>query len=142
MDSQHSGHSGYRNLWVVGILSGITGGLYNIYLAFRWAAEINELAGTKKVNPSVVLLVSALSLGLGVLVFECVFARDLESIAEDRGEVSLITGFSTVIIALNVSAVLLIMSGVGIILGLPLGIAATVLIQRQFNALIDPLASE
>ncbi len=138
MDSSQSTPVRYRNLWVVGLLSGITGGLYNIYLAFRWAAEINALAGTRKVNPSVVLLVSALSLGLGVLVFECVFARDLESIAEGHGEVTLITSFSTVIIALNVSAVLLMLSGVGIVLGLPLGIAATVLIQRQFNALSDP----
>ena len=140
MDSSHSSPGVYRNLWIVGLLSGITGGLYNIYLAYRWAAEINALSGTKKVAPSVVLLVSALSLGLGVLVFECMFARELESIAGDRGEVVLVTGFSTVIIALNVSAVLLIMTGPGIVLGLPLGIAATVLIQRQLNALLDPVA--
>ena len=140
MDSSHPSSGVYRNLWIVGLLSGITGGLYNVYLAYRWAAEINALSGTKKVAPSVVLLVSALSLGLGVLVFECMFARELESIAEDRGEVVLVTGFSTVIIALNVSAVLLIMTGPGIVLGLPLGIAATVLIQRQLNALLDPVA--
>ena len=87
-------------------------------------------------DPSIVLLVSALSLGLGVLVFECMFARELESIADDRRGMLLMSGFSTVIIALNVSAVLLIMTGVGIILGLPLGVAATVLIQRQLNVFV------
>ena len=136
MDLTHSSPVKHRDLWVVGLLSAITGGLYNIYLVYRWSWEINGLSGHKKSDPSIVLLVSAVSLGLGVLVFECMFARELELIAADRGEAPLMSGFSTVIIALNVSAVLLIMTGVGIILGLPLGVAATVLIQRQLNVFV------
>ncbi len=128
-----------RNPWVVGLLSFFTVSIYNFYLLFSWAKEINHLYGRPRHSPVVVLLVSILTLGIGACVFECVFAVDLGKLSGQHKVEMSFGSFSSVVIALNVSAVVLCLIPFGVILGFPVGVAATVLIQRELNRFVSPV---
>jgi len=123
-----------RNLWVVGILSLVTLGLYNFYLVYVWARELNHLLGKERHSPAVVLIVSIVTLGIGVTVFECVFGFDHARAAEARGRELRTKGLPGIVVALDVAALILSLTGVGMIIGIPTGVAATILLQREFNA--------
>ena len=123
-----------RDLWIVGLLSLVTLGIYNFYLVYAWARELNHLHGEERHSPGVVLLVSIVTLGIAASVFECFFAFDHAKIAEARGRELRTKGLPGVVVALEVAAVILSLTGVGLIIGIPAGVAATVLLQREFNA--------
>lgn len=125
-----------RNLWLVGVLSVVTLSLYNVYLVYQWSKELNALEGREKHNPTVVLLVSLLTCGLGASVFECLFAHDLQKWHEARRTKPLLEPLMVVIIALNAAAWVLYAAGIGI----AAGVAASVLMQREFNALAQQTA--
>ena len=123
-----------RDLWIVGILSVITLGIYNIYLAYMWSRELNHLLGRERYSPVVVLIISIVSLGIAVAVYECFFAFDLAKAAEQRNRELRMPSLPGTVVALEVSAIVLSLTGFGVIIGMPLGVAATVLLQREFNA--------
>ena len=127
----------YRNPWIVGLLSLITVSVYNFYLVFSWAKEINHLYARPRHSPVVVLLVSILTLGIGACVFECFYAVDLGRLGEQHKVQISFGSFSAVVIALNVTAIALCLIPYGVVLGFPVGIAATVLIQREMNRFIS-----
>ena len=122
-----------RDLWIVGILSVITLGIYNIYLAYMWSRELNHLLGRERHSPVVVLIISIVSLGIAVAVYECFFAFDHARAAEQRNRELRMPSLPGTVVALEVSAIVLSLTGFGVIIGMPLGVAATVLLQREFN---------
>lgn len=121
----------HRNLWLVGTLSLLSAGLYNIYLLFVWAREINGLAANRRYSPKVVITLMILTLGLAGTVFECFYAIDLQKLSEADGLEA--TNLPPIIIALNVSALVLCLLGPLALIGIPLGVAATVILQRRLN---------
>jgi len=72
----------HRSPWLVGTLSLLSAGLYNIYLLYVWAREINGLTGTRRYSPKVVLVLMVLTLGLAGTVYECFYAIDLQKVSE------------------------------------------------------------
>jgi heme O synthase-like polyprenyltransferase len=120
---------------MVGVLSVVTLTIYNFYLVYRWAQELNAISGRQRHNPVVVLVISIVTLGIGISVFECFFARDLEAQLEEAQLRPVMHGYATVVIALNVAAIVLTLSVYGSALGYALGVAATILLQLGFNRL-------
>ena len=133
----------YRNLTLVAVLSLVTLGIYSLYLIYQWAKEINGLEGRIKHNPVVVLLVSIFTLCLGAVVYECLFASDAAEAGRQRGIGEELASLPTWVIALNVSAVVISIIPLAFIIAIPLGIAATVVVQSGFNKLAQaPLSSK
>jgi hypothetical protein len=124
-----------RNLVVVAVLSTVTLGFYSLYLCYQWAKEINGLEGRVKYNPVVVLLVSVVTLCIGILVYECLFAHDAANAARERGLESDRGELPTWVVLANALGVVASLIPFGVLVGVPLGIAATVLVQAQFNRL-------
>lgn len=121
--------------WVVATLSLVTLGLYNVYLVWAWAREINGLVGARRFNPRIVLVVSLLSLGLGAMIYECFFSLELQKLSERQGLDA--PSLPPTVIALNVSGFVLTLFGVLAVIGIPLGVAAVVFMQKRINALAE-----
>ena len=66
-----------------------------------------------------------------------IIAADLGKLSEDHGVEISFGSFTAVVIALNVTAVVLCLIPYGVVLGFPIGIAATVLIQREMNRFVS-----
>jgi hypothetical protein len=122
-----------RSAVLVGVLSTLTLGLYNVYLMWAWTREVNGLVREERYNPTLVLLAGVATCGLSGCVFEMLFARDLEMQAHAAGRELLMKSFGTVILVLNVAGLMLDLTVVGALVGFPLGVAASVLMQRELN---------
>jgi hypothetical protein len=123
-----------RHLALVAVLSIVTLSIYNVYLVYAWACDLNRLAGRARRNPTTVLIVSIITLGLAALIYECLYAREVEELVRQFGKRPFQRRLLSVVIAINVSALMLSVIPFGVIVGLPLGVVATVLIQRELNA--------
>ena len=124
-----------RSLPLVAVLSLVTLGIYSLYLIYQWAREINGLEGRVKHNPTVVLLVSIFTLCLGAMVYECVFAFDAAEAGRRRGLAAQLGSLPTWVIAANGLAFVISLIPFALIIAIPLGVAATVLVQSGFNRL-------
>jgi len=124
-----------RNLLPLGFLLVITLGLYWFYLGYQWSKEINGLVGRVKYPPVALLVINIVTLGLAGLVFECIWAYDVAWAAEKRGMAWRAENLPLWIIVLNTVGLLLSLTGVGMIVGIPLGVAATIMIQMELNKL-------
>lgn len=125
----------YRSVGVLVLLMVVTLGLYWFYLAYQWSKELNGLAGRVKYQPLVVVLVSFFTCTLGGLVYECVFAFDVVEGTASRGIAGRMVSLPTWVILLNCVALALGIIPYGIILGYPLGMAVTALVQVELNKL-------
>lgn len=130
----------YREPWVVGILSFFTFGFFNFYLIYSWAKELNYLNQKKKFSPGLTLILAVVTLGLSGTVFESVYSVDLEKHGERAGVEMSLSSFSTVIISLNVAALVLCLIPFGFVIGFPVGVVATVFMQREMNRWVPPEA--
>lgn len=126
----------YRSLLAVTLLTLVTCGCYWFYLAFCWAKDMNGVLKCQRYDPTLVLVLSICTLGMGGIVYECLFARDLERACEEAGLPERDSRLSTWVITLNVAAMATsLVPFVGIVVALPLGIWATLLVQHEFNKL-------
>ncbi len=122
-----------RQLAAVGALSIVTLSLYNIYLVYAWAKDLNQLLGQPRRNPNTVLILSIVTLGIAPLVFECLYAREVEELARHFGCRLHLRRLATTVLVINVTALILSIIPFGALVGLPLGASATVLLQRELN---------
>ena len=124
-----------RDPAIVVLLMVVTCGLYAIYLQYQWAREVNGLEGLVRYPPVITLVLNIVTLGLSGLVFEAIWAYDLARQAQRRGVANRMESLPTWVIVLNCVGTVLCLSVVGIVIGLPMGIAASVLIQNELNKL-------
>lgn len=124
-----------RDPAVVVLLMVVTCGLYAIYLQYQWAREVNGLEGQVRYPPILTLVLNILTLGLAGLVFESIWAYDLARLAQQRGIANRFDSLPIWVLLLNCVGTVLCLSVVGIVIGLPMGIAASVLVQMELNKL-------
>jgi hypothetical protein len=120
---------------IVVLLMVVTCGLYAIYLQYQWAKEINGLSGEVRYPPLVVLIVNIVTTTLAGLAFEVVWAYDLVRIGQQRGLANRFESLPIWVIVLNCLGVVLSLTVVGAVIGIPMGIAASVLVQLELNKL-------
>jgi hypothetical protein len=128
-----------RDPAVVVLLMLVTCGLYVIYLQYQWAKELNGLEGQVRYPPVITLVLNIVTLGLSGLVFESIWAYDLARAAQRRGVVNRMESLPTWVLVLNCVGTVLCLTGIGIVIGLPMGIAASVLVQNELNKLAATL---
>ena len=118
------------------LLLTVTLGLYSFYLVYLWAKDLGQLTGKER-NPGTVLLVSILTLGIAALVYEYVFASEVAALEQQRFPKQALSSLPNWVLILNCAGVLCSLSVVLLPLALIFGIAASVLVQVQFNRLLD-----
>ena len=75
---------GKRSLPITLLLLIITCGIYELYLFYMWAQEINKLGLMKKHKPGLFVLFDAISLGFVSVFIQAIIAYDIEQIHKDR----------------------------------------------------------
>lgn len=126
----------YRSLLAVTLLTLVTCGCYWFYLAYCWASEVNRILKSERYDPTLVLVLSVCTLGIAGIVCECLFARDLERACEETGLPNRDPRLSTWVISLNLVAMATSLIPIaGLVIALPLGIWATLLVQHELNKL-------
>lgn len=125
----------YRNLWQVGALTLVALGLYQIYLAFQWSKEINGLLGRSKFNSKLMLAISICTLGIGAMVIAAILMKDLDEVAVRHNlRPPSVLSLSGLVFILNAGDVALrLLSESWLHPGWLLGMAAAVIVQREFN---------
>jgi hypothetical protein len=96
---------------------------------------LNGLAQQVQHSPRLVLVLSIVTLGLGGIIYECIFASELERYFRERGRPDAMPHLVIWVITLNVLAVLFGVTGVGVFIAIQCGMAATCLLQAEFNKL-------
>ena len=125
----------HRDIAIFVLLNFVTLGFYWLYLCYCWAKEVNGLHGRVKYQPWAVLLVSIVTCGIAGLVFEILFAFDIRQAIESRGIAGRMEQLPTWVIALNVVAMIASATTVGLLIGMPLGVLASALVQIELNKL-------
>ena len=115
----------HRDIAVFVLLNFVTMGIYWFYLCYCWAKEINGLEGRVKYQPAIVLLASIVTCGIAGLVFEILYAIDVGQATEARGVPGRMEQLAAWVVGLNVVAMLASATGIGVVIGLPLGILAS-----------------
>ena len=130
----------HRDIAVFVLLCFVTLGIYWFYVSYHWSKEINGLLGRARYQPVVFLLVNILTCGLAGLVFESLFAFDVAEAARARGIKGRLEQLPTWVIACNVAAIITALIPFGIVIALPLGTLASVLVQMELNKLAEQYA--
>jgi hypothetical protein len=126
----------YRSLVMVVLWSLLTAGIgYPIYLYYQWSRELNGLAQHVKHPPSVVLALSIVTLGLAGLIYEVIFVHEATQHLRRRGHKGELPNVAVWVGVLNAIGVVFAFTGIGIVIAIPVGMAATCLVQAQFNKL-------
>jgi hypothetical protein len=125
----------YRDPTVVAVLNLVTLGIYWFYLVYVWSDETNRLLGRYKYPPGLMLLISILTCGLAGCVVECLIAADLGGEAAERQCWPPNQNLLAWVITLNISAFIAaaVLPLVGLFVSIPLGVAATVMVQIELN---------
>jgi hypothetical protein len=71
------------------------------------------------------------------MIFECLFAFDIAEHAKSRGIKDRVEQLPTWVIVLNCVAVVACLIPFGVLLGVPLGILASVMVQIELNKLAE-----
>jgi hypothetical protein len=108
---------------------------YPFYLWYQWARELNGLRQEARHSPQVVLILSIVTLGLAGMIYEAIYAHELEQLFSQRGRPDSMPQLAMWVISLNAIAFVLSLTGVGVLLAIPCGLAATCLVQAEFNKL-------
>jgi hypothetical protein len=124
-----------RSLGLVALLLVVTLGIYWFYLGYQWSKEMNGLAGRVKYPPVLLLVINIVTLGLAGLAYECIWAYDIAQAAQSRGVPGHSQGLPLWVIVLNAVGLLLSLTGIGVVLGFPMGVAASLLVQAELNKL-------
>ena len=133
----------YRSIPIVALLSVATLLVgYQIYLCYQWARELNSLSQGKRHSPQLVLSLSVLTLGVAAVVYECIFAYEVEGYFRERNRPDALPHFALWVATLNAIAFLCGITGIGIIVAIPCGVAATCLVQAELNKLASRVVAE
>jgi hypothetical protein len=118
---------------------GGTLGLYSFYVVPKLAKGVNHLIQKDKFNSTAVFWIGVLTLGLGLSVFEVLFACDLEKNPAYTGGKWSNRRLGLLVFILNVLTwMLAFMSGTLAFIGsFVLGVSATLLIQHEINQYVD-----
>jgi len=108
---------------------------YPIYLWYQWARELNGLRREARHSPQIVLILSLVTLGLAGMIYEAIFAHELEQQFSQLGRSDSMPQLATWVICLNALAFMLSLTGLGVLLAIPCGLAATCLVQAELNKL-------
>jgi hypothetical protein len=108
---------------------------YLVYLSYQWARELNGLAGKPRHSPALVAFLSIITLGVAGAFYECIFAGELERHFQDHDRKDGLPYLSTWVIALNILGYAFVFTAVLFPLAIPVGLAATCLVQAEFNKL-------
>lgn len=127
----------HRDIAVFVLLNVMTCGIYWFYVSYQWAKELNGLQGRPKYQPGIVLLACILSCGLAGLVFECLFAFDIVEATRARAVANRNEQLGTWVITLNSIAMVASLIPFLLVIGFPLGIWASALMQVELNKLAD-----
>jgi hypothetical protein len=128
----------YRSQWAVIGLSIVTLFLgYPIYLVYQWSRELNGLHRQVRHSPGAVLALSIVTLGLASVIYECLFAHEISEQLRLRGHKQPLAHLTAWVIGLNAIAALFALTGIGVIVAIPCGLAATCLVQAEFNKLAN-----
>lgn len=125
-----------RNLAKLTLLLTVTVGLYSFYLVYLWAKDLGQLTGKDR-NPITVLMLSILTLGIAALVYEYMFASEAAALEQQRFPKRALSSLPNWVLILNSTSVLCSLTVILLPLALVLGIVASVLVQLQFNRLLD-----
>jgi hypothetical protein len=130
----------HRDIATLILLFVVTLGFYWFYLGYQWAKELNGLSGRVKYQPNVFLIVNLVSCGLAGIVFECLYAFDVAEHAKAHGIKDRLEPLPSWVISINCAAMIASLIPLGVIIGLPLGILASVLVQVEMNKLAERYA--
>jgi hypothetical protein len=126
-----------RDVAVFILLMVATLGIYWFYVAYQWSKEVNGLLGRMKYQPVVVLIANIATCGLAGLIFESLFAFDLVEQTKARGITDRLDSLATWVLVCNCAAFAIALIPFGIVLALPLGTLASVLVQVELNKLAE-----
>jgi hypothetical protein len=126
-----------RDVAVFILLMVVTLGIYWFYVAYQWSKEVNGLVGRVKYQPVVVLIANIATCGLAGMVFESLFAFDLVEVTKARGIKDRLDSLATWVLVCNCAAFVLAIIPFGIVVALPLGTLASVLVQVELNKLAE-----
>src|SRR5688572_29146570 len=105
----------HRDILIVVLLSTLTLFIgYPIYLCYQWAREINGLAQRVKHPPLLVLALSIITFGLAAVVYESIYAYDLEQEMRTRGRKDAMPNLMAWVTALNCFAIVASLTVIGI----------------------------
>lgn len=114
------------------LLSIVTLGIYGLYLIYAWAKETNDVVGREAFRPRTVVLLSIVTCTAATVVYECLYAFEIERAARDQGIVSATRGFGALIVALNVAHIVLFVLSGGLLSIITYG-AIIALMQAELN---------
>lgn len=128
-----------REIPLVVLLMIVTLGIYVVYLLYRWAQELNVLHGRDKYSPGLVLGLTIVTFCIAGVVFEILYAFDLEKEGERRNMPNRLVQLGMIVLGLNLAAIILpsITGGALAFLLWIGGIVATCLVQAEFNKFAD-----
>jgi hypothetical protein len=126
-----------RDVAVFILLMAVTLGIYWFYVAYQWSKEVNGLVGRVKYQPVVVLIANLATCGLAGFVFESLFAFDLVEQTKVRGIKDRLDSLAAWVLVCNCLAFVIALIPFGIIVALPLGTLASVLVQVELNKLAE-----
>jgi hypothetical protein len=124
-----------RDMGLLVLFSVVTLGIYYVYLMAMWAKDINYLVRRERHNPILVVVLGVATCTLALLVWEAVYAYDLQKITSDRDVPDRNASLGSYVLILNIisMAVAFVSGGFAIILSVGLGIWALCLIQKELN---------
>ncbi len=124
-----------RDLGMVVLLMVVTLGIYGFYLIPKLGLGVNQLIKKDEYKFNQVLLVGIFTLGIGLVVFEILYAYSLEKEPGYTGNRWSNRNIGGYVLVLNILAVVLALAsgGFGLVISFALGCWATWLIQDQVN---------
>jgi len=128
-----------REPWKFVLLMGLTMGLYTFYVVPRLAQSVNHLIEKEKFNPRHVLIIGILTLGLGLSVYEVLYAHALEkNSAYARGKWK-IRYLVLYVLVLNILAWILAFTPTGLSFAgsIVFGVLGTFMIQNEVNRYVE-----
>ena len=128
-----------RDLGMFVLLMVVTIGFYSFYLIPKLGLSTNKLINKKEYKFNQVLLVGIFTIGIGLTVFEILYAYSLGKAPEYTGGKWSNRNIGGYVLVLNILAVVLalVSGGLAIVISFALGCWATWLIQNQVNKYID-----
>jgi hypothetical protein len=124
-----------RNLPLLAVLLVVTLGFYWFYLGYQWSKEVNGIVGRVKYPPIPFLIINIVTLGLAGLIYECLWAYDIAFAAQAHAVPGQTANLPVWIIGLNSVGMLLSLTVIGVFVGFPLGVCASIMIQSELNKL-------
>ena len=128
-----------RDLGMFVLLMVVTLGIYGFYLIPKLGLSVNRLIKREEYKFNQVLLVGIFTLGIGLVVFEILYAYNMEKDSSYTREKWSNRNIGGYVLALNILAVVLafVSGGLALVISFALGCWATWLIQNQVNKYLE-----